>query len=48
LQLVRKDLEATGKNVQAFLTKEFKYDNFELDNLKTELAKFQKRMTGFE
>jgi len=44
----RKDLEATARNVQAFLTKEFKYDNFELDNLKTELVKFQKRMTGFE
>ena len=48
LLTVRKELEATGRNVQAFLTKEFKYDNFELDNLKGELGKFQKRMTGFE
>jgi hypothetical protein len=44
----RKELETTNKNVQSFQIKEFKYDNFELENLKSELIKFQKRMTGFE
>lgn len=48
LQAVRKDLEATQRTLNAFETKEFKYENFELESLKTELGRFQKRMTGFE